>query len=526
MRICTSLPTLLGAFCLFVLAQSPTYGGDPTPSPKPKRPPSGKVFRLRLAFEPATLDWTLGDIPIWVIQNTMRGLYRVNAQGQVESDLVDSAQVSDGDKRWVFTLRQGVRWSDGVPLNAGHATEALRRLFDPKTGSSYGYFLNDIDGADSVKPEKLGIKTLGETQFEIRLKHPTPYLPAILSHWVTYPVRPDLIARHKDYGANPRHMAFLGAYTVDEWQHGLRLLLKPHPHALVPAFFSRVEAWVIPDEQTALRLFDIGHLELLAEPPLLSPAETQRLAASIQDRPSPIAYFVGVHPSHPLTRTREGILALSSSLARDEIPKLLGVPHRVAQGFCPPEILDGLSPPVSGEAATRTPSEWLKRAGFTEGQKIPSIRLAYFEKTAMRELAQWLQAQWKAKLGVQVELDGLEPKTYWRYLAKQPAPLFLNSKGASYPDADAFFSLFLSTNPQNLGRWRSPEYDKHVLAAGQETNASKRRDLYNAATRELIFDQPGMIPLYLRTTRYLVQPYVQDLRINFLTSVDFSQARY
>lgn len=499
-------------------------------SSPPAVAPSGKVFRFRLAFEPATLDWTLGDIPIWVIQNTMRGLYRVSEEGRVEPDLVQNVAVSNGDKQWVFTLKEGIRWSDGVPLNAAHATEALRRLFDPKTGSTYGYFLNDLDGADTLDPKKLGIKTLNERQFEIRLKHPTPYLPAILSHWVTYPVRPDLIAKHKDYGANPKHMAFLGAFTIEDWQHSLRLLLKPRPHATKKAFFERVEAWIIPDEQTALRLFETRHLELVSEPPSpLSDLSLERLGAKVREVQSPILYFIGLHPSHPLTRSREGILALRTALTRAELPKALGLPHRIAESLCPPEIaalIGGIADPALSEAERAfTPRQWLERAGLGDISKLPPLPLAYFEKPQIRELAQWIQAQWKEKLGIAVELEGGDPKTYWRYLAGSPRAAFLNSKGASYPDPDAFFDLFLSTNPQNLGRWKNSLYDEAALKGGEALGA-KRREFYEKAARLALVERPALIPLYFRASQYLIQPYVQDLKINFLTSVDFSDASY
>src|SRR6476659_414604 len=36
---------------------------------------------IRLSFDPPTLDWNLGDVPIHVINNVVEGLYAIDARG-------------------------------------------------------------------------------------------------------------------------------------------------------------------------------------------------------------------------------------------------------------------------------------------------------------------------------------------------------------------------------------------------------------------------------------------------------------
>ena len=513
---------------LFTLALSPSPAATPSPTPAPSpvkthRPPSGKLFRFRLPFEPATLDWTLGDTPVLVTLNTMRGLYRVDEEGSVVPDLVKSEQVLNEGRVWRFTLKEGISWSDGVPLNAGHATEGLRRLLDPLTASGYSYFLSDIEGARESDPRKYGIKILSDSSFEIRLSHPVPYLSSILTHWVTYPVRPDLIARYKDYGSNPKHMAYLGAFQVTDWQRGLRLILTPNPKAETPPWFQRVEAWIVNDDLTALNLFDTGHLELMTDPGNLNFRH-----ADLKSHPSPILYFVGLGSNHPLTKSVNGVRALTLALNRQEIPRALGAEHRVALELCPPEIWKNIggeaSSPEAPSELTGSPSgalAELRKAGFESGDRVPPLTLYYFERPMIRELAQWLQAQWKKNLGINVTLEGADPKVYWSQLAKRPVDLFINSKGASYPDPDTFFRLFTSSSPQNLGRWKDEEYDRWVAAGSTSTSARERRAQYALASKRVLREHPALIPLYFRATQMLVKPYVSGLKVTPLTGVDF-----
>src|SRR4051812_34127959 len=94
---------VVGLILLFSISGS--VGAAPAHTSLPIHPPSGKLFRFRLPFEPATLDWTLGDVPILVIQNAMRGLYRVDQDGKILPDLVESEFISEDHRTWSFHLK-------------------------------------------------------------------------------------------------------------------------------------------------------------------------------------------------------------------------------------------------------------------------------------------------------------------------------------------------------------------------------------------------------------------------------------
>jgi len=491
--------SVAGIWGLFLLTIGPALGASA----------KEKLFHFRLPFEPATLDWTLGDVPIWVTQNSMRGLYRVDEQGKVVPDLLRKASQRSGGKAWRLELQSGIHWSDGIPLTAQHAADGLRRLLDPATASSYSYFLSGLTPA--------AIKASGELVLEIELPKPLPALPAILTHWVTFPVRQDLIARWKDYGNNPKHMAFLGPYRIESWDHSSQIVLVPMG---ATKGFDRVEAKIIPDDNTALNLFDTGQLDLLTDP-----GELTRARPELASKPSPISYFIGVGATHPLTSKPEGILALSLALDREQIPQALNAPHRPASRYCPPEICvwepGFMHPPGDRRERAR---KLLKAAGFGPGAVMPPLTLRYFNRPAIRLLAEWIQSQWKSVLGLQVQLDGQDPKTYWSQLGKTPAALFINSKGASYPDADAFFSLFTSPSAQNLGRWNDKEYDRWIAQAASTQSQKERVSLYQRAEKRLIEERPGLIPLYFRATQVLIKPGIRGLVINPLTSLDLRAA--
>ncbi len=503
----------------------------PPESPRVKGPPSGKIFRFRIPFEPTTLDWNLGDVPIAVVQNVMRGLFRVDDRGRVVPDMVDTFESKGGGKVWTFRLRNGLVWSDGTPLIAKHAADSLRRLLAPATASGYAHFLFEIEGARAFNRDgkaTLGISTPDALTLEVRLERETAFLPAILTHWVTYPVRLDRIEEYSDHWKNPERIAVLGSFRISEWQPQTRVVLLPNAYAETKPWFSRAEGWIVHDDSTALNLYNTGHLEFMTDPG----AESSK-HPHLSFRPSPIVYFLGIGPGHPLTSSRAGVLALSAAIRRSEIPTALGAPHRPTLDLCPPEIWATLGTPPTNSSIDTIPLEGtptlaralLKEAGFPDPLKMPPLTLRYFNRPAMKLLAEWLQGLWKKELGIEVRLQGDETKSYWTSLAHDSAPLFVSSKGASYPDPDSFFRLFESAGYQNLGRWSDADFDRLVRESVSQRGSERLASLV-AASRRLLVERPAAIPLYFRATGYLTQPFVEGIEINPLTSVDFSRAKY
>ncbi len=72
------------------------------------------------------------------------GLFRVNERLELEPDLCQSYTVHDAGKRYVFHLRQDVRWHDGEPFTAEDVAFTFERIMDPTTNTvrRSGYIIN------------------------------------------------------------------------------------------------------------------------------------------------------------------------------------------------------------------------------------------------------------------------------------------------------------------------------------------------------------------------------------------------
>src|SRR5947208_15158236 len=76
--------------------------------------------------------------------------------------LADRWEISDDGLRYVFHLREGLRWSDGVPLTA-HAVEfGIKRVLDPRSpGPSVALYVVLEHGQDYSRAHDTGADAPG-----------------------------------------------------------------------------------------------------------------------------------------------------------------------------------------------------------------------------------------------------------------------------------------------------------------------------------------------------------------------------
>lgn len=105
-------------------------------------------FKTSAAQVPQLVDLTLGDPKTFnyalsnespnVFGLTYIGLISENGlTGAIEPELAESWEISSDKKRIVFTLREGLKWSDGVPLTAEDVVFSYQKIYlNPKIPTS------------------------------------------------------------------------------------------------------------------------------------------------------------------------------------------------------------------------------------------------------------------------------------------------------------------------------------------------------------------------------------------------------
>jgi len=479
-----------------------------------------KTLRLAVSTEPPTLDWSLATdgVSFNVLTNIMEGLTQYNERLEPIPAIAKRWEFSESGRVITFYLRDDVKWTDGQPVTARQFEYAWKRLLNPETASQYAYFLFDVENAAEYNAGKIrdadqvGVKALSPTVLQVRLKRPVIYFPSLTTFMVTFPQRRDVIEKHGDHWTDPEHIVTNGPFTLDQWDHEYKLILKSNPnyYDAQPAL-DRIIMYVVRNPSTELTLYETGELDMAELPPVAIPH--YKTHAEYKNLPLLRGYYYGFNVTKPPFNDARVRRALSHAINRTQIPVILNGGQLPTSSWIPKGMFgynSNIGPAFDPEKARTL----LAEAGYKGKKKFPSFSIAYNTDPTHRLIAQFVQAQWKEHLGLEVDLEDQEWKVYLKKLDVDPPPVFRLGWGADFPDPDNFMNLFISTSGNNRLRWSNERYDRLIAQGAAEQDLEARQAIYDEAQTLLTETDSAIISLFVAAQNVLVKPYVQNIGLN------------
>ena len=198
-------------------------------------------LRLQLASEPDKLDPALNSSVdgACLAANSFGGLYTYDAEGQLAPNFATEYTVSDDGLTYVFTMRDGLKWSDGSDLTAKDFEYSWKRAANPETAADYSYMFNGIAGY----PDNLDVTASedGKT-LTVVLTAPCAYFLDLAAFPTFYAVKQETVESAEGYlgddgsvqnpGAWALEAGFVssGAYTLTEWKHNESMVYTKNPY--------------------------------------------------------------------------------------------------------------------------------------------------------------------------------------------------------------------------------------------------------------------------------------------------------
>ena len=207
-----------------------------------------------LASEPDTIDPALNSAVdgATLLAHLFSGLakWSQDENGKLEivadaaKELVKGVENEDGTVTYTYTLRDGLKWSDGKDVTANDYVFAWQRAASLELAADYGYMFEVVDGYDKVteaddegnpvNPDaKLNVEAVDEKTIKVTLANAVSYWDELLAFPTYFPVREDVVA-NESWATDPSTYVCNGLYTIESWDHNSLITLKKnadHPDA-------------------------------------------------------------------------------------------------------------------------------------------------------------------------------------------------------------------------------------------------------------------------------------------------------
>ena len=199
------------------------------------------TLRINLASEPDKLDPALNSSVdgATLAANTFAGLYTYNADGELTPNVAEGYEVSEDGLTYTFTLKDGLKWSDGSDMTAADFEYSWKRAAATETAADYSYMFNGIKGY----PDELAVAASedGKT-FTVELSAPCAYFLDLAAFPTFFPVKQSEVEGAEGYldengavlnpGAWATEAGFVsnGAYVLTEWVHNESMTYTKNPY--------------------------------------------------------------------------------------------------------------------------------------------------------------------------------------------------------------------------------------------------------------------------------------------------------
>lgn len=244
----------------------------------------GDSIAVCLASEPDTLDPALNSSVdgATMVSHLFAGLAKwdEDENGKLvitpdcATELPEGVVNEDGTVTYTYTLKDGLKWSDGKDLTAKDFEFAWQRAASVELAADYGYMFenvvgyNDIWGDEPVEGAKLAVEALDDKTLQVTLYSSVAYWNELLAFPTFFPVREDVVA-NEAWATDPSTYVSNGAYKMTGWDHNSVITLTKNENYFDAdnVTMGEIKAYLSDDANNMLTNFKNGTWQLIDDVP-------------------------------------------------------------------------------------------------------------------------------------------------------------------------------------------------------------------------------------------------------------------
>ena len=329
------MSVILVVAMLFTGCSSPAVEAD-TPSDTSEETPAEetggkKILRSNNSSEPGSLDPALaqGTHESWVLENVFEGLMTFDEKGELVPGMAESYEISDDELTYTFTLRDGVKWSNGDPVTAEDFEFTWKRALDPELAADYANILYYIKGGEAYNTgqgsrDDVAVKALDEKTLEVTLESPTAYFLELTAFYTYFPVNKNVVESNPDWAKKPETHVSNGPFKLVKWEHNAKLVLEKNEsyYNADKIKLDGIDLDIIEDQNTAWQKYEGGEYHILVDVPTSVVAQLQAQNDPELEIGAQVGtYYYNVNPEIKPFNNVKVRKALSMALDRETIVK-------------------------------------------------------------------------------------------------------------------------------------------------------------------------------------------------------------
>ena len=430
-------------------------------------------------------------------------------EGNEINETAESYSVSDDQLVWTFKLRDNAKWSDGSDVTAADFINTIRRALDPETSQSiYADQLYVIAGAEAYHSgegawEDVQVAAPNDKTLEFHLSQPCGYFLKLLSLPVYYPSK-EGVATNDDasWATNPETSLCNGPFMLNDYVEGQYYTVEKNPYFYNAddVKLETITTKIINDTQAKIAAYESGEIDVATGLP--DYIETQ-YEGSDELTIWNMLNTVGIMPNlevEPLddVRVRQ---AIALALSRDTIAASMGANYEGSTTWVPKYMLSNTGEGYFSEEAESFTEDagqaksLLAEAGYPDGAGFPTLTYTYPNNDKDALMAQALQAQLKAVLNINIELQAQESEVFNTTKSEGSFDLLRYSWTADFDDPINYLSMFVSTSSLNFNHVNDAEYDAAVASSNTTLDQEERNTYLHDAEKILVDDNFYIIPV-------------------------------
>jgi len=386
-----------------------------------------------------------------------------------------------------------------------------------------------IAGKEFVKvaAEDIGVEAVDDFTIRISLAQPAPYFPGLLAHQLFRVISRKVVEKYGSNWTDPSHIVTSGPFKLKLWHPYSEVVVERDPMYWDASHvhLDELHFFFSTDHPTSMNLYKVGAADAVVNHSVPNAwLDVVRPKKDYMDAAEAAITMIMMNVTQPPMNDLRVRRAFNMAIDKVTYAKSKRITKPLS-AFTPEGIFVGYPQPKGDGFDPEQARKLLTEAGYPVTEKsdrsyecpkfpVDQVNFTFATHSSNQALAQFMQAQWKQNLGINVMLSNMEFKTFNQARGRlEYKGLALMIFGGDYMDPTTFLNIFLTPSGDNGSGWWDQKYVDLLAEANHTLDKQKRYELLAKAEKYMLDAQPT-IPIETTAVNWVKKPYVKGLYPN------------